>query len=362
MRASKDPGTMTSRQRQRSRPLLQGVALGALLLAVAGCGPKPWEPFGPTGTPLVWPPPPEQPRIMYLGSVSTEADMERSTSWAEGFGQLLFGSGPLGVLVSPYAVAVDSNGRLFVADSGGAVIHSFDLKTRGYGQFAKLHEDAQLQRPVALALWQDRLYVADSVLRRICVFRRDGTFLLAFGDERLQRPAGIACRADGTVYVSDAAAHRIDVFNAEGQFIAGFGTRGIGPGQFNFPTHLCVDRAGRLYVSDTLNYRVQVFGPGGEFVGMFGQQGDRPGNFAHPCGVAVDRLGHVYVTDRQFENVQVFNPDGRLLMAFGQEGSEPGEFWLPAGVFVDDLNRIYVADSYNKRIQIFSLLETLEND
>ncbi len=333
----------------------------ALILADVGCGPPPWEPFGSLEAPLVWPEPPEQPRIMYLGAISTEADLHERGSLFEGFGELLFGRRPVGVLVSPYAVTVDSTGLLYVADSGGAVVHGFNLSTRNYIQFSSLGDDTKLQRPVALAAFADRLYVVDSTLRQVCVFKRNGEFLFAFGRGRFERPAGIAYRSpENMVYVADAGRHTIHIFNHEGQFVRQLGTRGVGPGQFNFPTHLCLDRSGRLYVSDTLNYRLQVFGPDDRFLRMFGQQGDRPGNFAHPCGVAADRFGNIYVTDRQFENVQVFDSEGRILMAFGQEGNAPGEFWLPAGVFVDDRDRIYVADSFNKRVQIFELLEEIE--
>ncbi len=347
-------------RRRHSAWLLGLVAV--LLAATPGCGPQRAEPFGPAGTPLVWPEPPEKPRIMYLGAISTEADMERSRSWFEGFGELLFGKNPIGVLVCPYAVAIEPGGVMFVADAGGGAVHAFNLRTRDYRQFSSLADDTRLQRPVGLVVFGDRLYVVDSMLRQVCVFKTDGTFLFAFGDDRLRRPAGIACHPEGIVYVADAGAHTVRAFNADGRFISNVGTRGIGPGQFNFPTHLCLDRAGHLYVSDTLNYRVQVFGPDGRFLRMFGQQGDRPGNFAHPCGVAVDSLGNIYVTDRQFENVQIFDAEGRVLMAFGQEGNGPGEFWLPAGLFIDDRNRIYVADSYNKRVQVFDLLEEIGSE
>ncbi len=346
---------------ERSVSLLSFAAV--LLFVTAGCGPERADPFASIETPLVWPEPPERPRVMYLGAVSSEADMQKSDSWFEGFGELLFGKNPVGVMVSPYAVAVDSSGVMFVADSGGAAIHAFDLRTRDYSQFSSLSEEVKLQRPVGLVVLDDRLYVVDSVLRQVCAFKKDGRFLFSFGREQLERPGGIACRyPEGTIYVTDAANHTVHVFDREGKFIGSLGTRGVGPGQFNFPTHLCIDRSGQLYVSDTLNYRVQVFAADGRFLRMFGQQGDRPGNFAHPCGVATDTYGNIYVTDRQFENVQIFSPEGQILMAFGQEGNAPGEFWLPAGIFIDDRNRIYVADSYNKRIQIFDLLEVITNE
>ncbi|MCL5280212.1 MAG: 6-bladed beta-propeller [Planctomycetes bacterium] len=358
--------------------------LFVLALAGAGCGPQESELLKSPATPLVWPEPPEQPRITYLGAVSTESDMEKPGSLFDGLGALLFGTKPVGILVSPYAVAVDPTGIMYVADTGGAVVHAFDLRTRDYRQFCDLNKEpgpptrtwvpkrdasrlgdpsalgtpGKLRRPVALVTSSERVYVVDSGLRQVCVFKRNGEFLFAFGQDRLARPAGIACRhSQGTIYVADAGRHTICVFDHEGKPLKEIGMRGTGPGQFNFPTHLWVDDAGQLYVSDTLNFRIQVFDPGDRFVRMFGQQGDRPGNFAHPCGIATDPSGNIYVTDRQFENVQIFDAQGRILMALGQEGSGPGEFWLPAGLFIDGHGRLYVADSFNKRIQIFELLK-----
>ncbi len=332
--------------------------LVVLTLAGVGCGPQGSELLKSPKTPLMWPEPPEQARIAYLGAVSTESDMEKRGSFFDGVGALLFGAKPVGILVSPYAVAVDPTGIMYVADTGGAVVHAFDLRTRDYKQFSALDEETKLRKPVGLMTLAERLYVVDSGLRQVCVFKRNGDFLFAFGQDRLMRPAGIACRrSQGIVYVADAGSHTIHVFSHEGQHLKEMGMRGTGPGEFNFPTHLCVDEAGQLYVSDTLNFRIQVFGPDDRFVRMFGQQGDRPGNFAHPCGIATDQSGNVYVTDRQFENVQIFDAQGRILMALGQEGSGPGEFWLPAGIFIDGHGRIYVADSFNKRIQIFELLK-----
>ncbi len=334
------------------------VLAAALLLAGAGCGSEQSRLLNSAGATLVWPKPPEQPRITYLGSVSTESDMQKRGSLLDGIGNLLFGTKPVGVLVSPYAVAVDPTGILYVADAAGAAVHAFNLRTRDYHQFSALSKGTGLQKPVALTTLADRVYVVDSVLHEVCVFKKNGEFVFAFGWDRLQRPAGIACRrSEGTLYVTDAGTHAVYVFSHEGQFIRKIGTRGIDAGQFNFPTHLCIDSAGQLYVSDTLNYRVQVFGPDDRFVKIFGQQGDRPGNFAHPCGVATDAAGNIYVVDRQFENVQVFDSQGRILMAFGEEGSGAGEFWLPAGIFVDARERIYVADSYNKRVQVFELIK-----
>jgi len=329
-----------------------------LLLLCSGCDSHQGQLQFPANEVLVWPKPPERPYIRYVGTISTETDLKKKVSWAQGLGELLFGKEDMGVLVAPYAVAFDRDNRLFVTDTAGAVVHVFDLNTRAYKQFASLTGQEKLLKPVGLAIVDNWIYVVDSILRKVCVFDKNGKFIISFGSERFIRPSGIAYWPDGRIlYVVDTARHTIDVFTREGKFIQQIGARGLAPGMFNFPSHLWLDKSGKLYVSDTLNYRIQIFTSERKFLRMFGQQGDRPGNFAHPCGVATDGYGNIYVTDRQFENVQIFDQQGRILLAFGQEGTQAGQFWLPAGIFIDSRNRIYVADSFNKRIQIFELVE-----
>ncbi len=329
-----------------------------LMLLGAGCAGNQQQLLSSPDELLLWPQPPEEPRIRYIGAISTEADLEKQVSWTQGLGDLLFGQKKVGVLVTPYAVAVDRHDRLFVTDTTGGVVHAFNLNTRAYKQFADISDNKKLSKPVGLTIVDDWIYVVDSALRDVCVFDGKGKFRGRFGSERLVRPSGIAYYAErDELYVSDTGNHVINVFNKSGEYIRTIGSRGIEPGRFNFPTHLWIDKNGKLYVSDTLNYRVQVFSSQGQFLKMFGEHGDHPGNFAHPCGIATDDLGNIYVTDRQFENVQIFNPQGQILMAFGQEGKQAGQFWLPAGIFVGNRNRIYVADTFNKRIQIFEFLE-----
>jgi DNA-binding beta-propeller fold protein YncE len=338
--------------------MLLGVAMLVLLSICSGCDGNRNELSLRPDAQLAWPAPPEKPRIIYLGAISTEADLKAKTSWTDGLGELLFGKSKIGVLVAPSDVAIDRGDRLFVTDSAGAAVHVFDLNKRTYKQFSALADKEKLLKPVSLTIVGNRIYVVDSILRKVCVFDKNGKFIFSFGRNHLTRPTGIAYSpADETVYVTDTADHTIEVFTIGGKFIEQIGSRGTGAGMFNFPTHLWADKSGRLYVSDTLNYRVQVFSRQRRFLQMFGRQGDRPGNFAHPCGIATDAFGNIYITDRQFENVQLFDQQGRILLAFGQEGTQPGQFWLPAGLFIDHRNRIYVADSFNKRIQVFELME-----
>jgi DNA-binding beta-propeller fold protein YncE len=328
------------------------------ILTMAGCS-DPKRPMlqQTPDQPLVWPAPPETPRIQYLGTVSTEKDLNKSLSMLEGLENLIFGKGDLGVLMAPSDMALSEPGRLHIADSAGGVVHLFDYNENKYAQFGGMDQGKSLQRPVALAEVGDFVYVTDSQAHCVCVFQWDGRFVTSFGESLLTRPSGIAyLAASQEIVVADTGDHNLKVFGTSGKYLRTVGSRGVGPGQFNFPTHLWSDQDGGLFVSDTLNYRIQILSAPGQAWRVFGEHGDRPGYFGHPSGVATDSYGHIYVADRQFENIQVFDRNGRILLTFGQEGRELGEFWLPSGVFVDKQDWIYVADTFNKRIQVFKFL------
>ena len=195
--------------------------IGIMVVICSGCGQPAGELFTPPAKPIVWPAPPETARIKYIGQISTEKDLQRAVSWAEGFGQLLFGQKEIGVLLNPYGLAVDDKDRLFVADSSAAVIHLMDLKIRRYKQLFELSDNEKLASPVALTIVGEQVFVVDSSLARICAFDREGRFQYSFGQERLKRPSGIAYWAEGEkVYVSDTSRHVVDVFSRSGEFIA----------------------------------------------------------------------------------------------------------------------------------------------
>jgi DNA-binding beta-propeller fold protein YncE len=215
----------------------------------------------------------------------------------------------------------------------------------------------KLAKPIGVAVDEEgKVFVADASLNRVFGYRRDGTVAIAIGrDGELKSPSGLAIdRANRRLYVADSARHEVLCFSTvDGAHVRTIGGRGGDDGQFNFPTNLFVDGEGRVYVADTLNFRVQIFDLEGRFVRTFGTQGDTPGTLNRPKGIAVDGEGHVYVADTSFNNFQIFDAEGQLLLFVGSAGRGPGEFLLPAGLFIDTRDRIYVADQGNSRVQVF---------
>ena len=328
------------------------------LVVLAGCGRPAGVLFEPEGARPEWPPPPDTARLRYVGQLTADKDLKPARSFGQRVGAALFGRKPALTMLSPIGVCTDSADRVFVADSNAQLVHVFDLRTRKYSRWRPSPERGRFSQPVGVA-WDApgrRLLVADSVEAAVFVFDDRGVFLGTL-NEGLARPCGVAVDpVNRRVFIADAGAHQVVILDPDGGEVRRLGTRGSGPGEFNFPTHVAMDADGRLYVSDSLNFRVQVFGPGLDFVREIGRKGDVSGTFAQPKGIAMDPAGRLLVVDAHFEAVQVFDPDGVLLMTFGREGRGPGEFWLPVGIHAGPKGRVWIADSYNRRVQVFEFL------
>jgi DNA-binding beta-propeller fold protein YncE len=304
---------------------------------------------------LIWPLPPEPPRIEYRGFIRSAADLGRQPGLLQRVASVLFGEDETEML-KPVAVAKNRVGMLVVADPGVPTLHFFDLEERRY---RRLEEKlaSQLRSPVGVAIDDSgRVYVSDSVRRRVFVLEEGRRLVAELGAGLLERPTGLALSpAQDLLYVVDTTSCRVVVFDRAGSRVGGFGKRGVEPGEFNSPTHISTAPDGTISVSDSLNYRVQRFRPDGALLAGFGRAGDGAGTFARPKGLAADAWGRTFVVDAAFENVQIFDSGGALLLAFGASGSGPGEFLLPSGLFLDSSNTIWVADSFNRRIQVFRL-------
>jgi DNA-binding beta-propeller fold protein YncE len=308
---------------------------------------------------IVWPPPPEIPRIRFVGVVSKPQDLQIRPGVFRRFFDYLTGKTEV-PMVAPYGVETDSAGRLYVVDTFLRTVHVFDVKGSAYYSFPS--DKANLVSPIDIAIENTRgsIYVSDSKEGVVKIFKDAGKkFVGEVGKGVLARPTGIAVNQKTSellvVDTLNATVFRFDL--ADHKLKGKFGGSGKAQGELNFPTNIFVNSDGIIFATDSLNFRIQEFTPDGEFLRGFGSIGNGPGHFSRPKGVAVDSDGNIYVVDGLFDNVQIFDLDSRLLMAFGRPGNGYGEFWLPTGIFIDPSDRIYVSDSYNKRVQIFQYLK-----
>ncbi len=303
---------------------------------------------------IVWPAPPASPRVRYVRSISTPADVGIKRSFFGKLADVVTGR-QQPRLMRPTGVT-EQDGVLYVADPGAQTLWIFDSIRQGSVAVRQLGEDS-LVSPVALTpAGEDRVFLADSMLRKIFEVDRQGKLLESFSDTGLKRPAALAYnrRAD-RLYVADSAGQAVFVFTGAGKRVAVWGRSGVEGREFNFPSYLTLS-GDDLIVTDALNYRVEAFAPNGKVLWRVGHHGDGSGDFAAPKGIATDREGHVYVVDALFDAVQIFDQDGTFLLSFGERGTAPGKFSLPTGAFMNARQQMYVADSYNQRIQVFEFL------
>ncbi len=305
---------------------------------------------------LVWPSPPLEPRIRYVASYATPADVGREKGFWRKVWEFIRGEDEFEKVLRPMAVTTDSQERILVADTRLKRVHIFDRRKKEYSYIAQTGKETFLL-PIGIAVdGRDHIYIADGERKKIFVFRPDGEFdHVLRGLDELGRPSSLAIDRDRQrLYVADVTRHLIRIIDLTGERQVGtLGKRGEGPGEFNFPSHVSVGRDGRLAVTDALNMRVQLFAADGKPLLTFGKQGDGSGDFTAPKGVALDSDGHIYVADAGFDNIQIFGNDGKLRLYWGNSGQKPGQFWMPAGLYMDAQNRIHVADSHNGRVQVF---------
>ncbi|MBI1749328.1 MAG: 6-bladed beta-propeller [Acidobacteria bacterium] len=310
---------------------------------------------------LVWPQPPQPARVRYIGQIRGPDDVlgkKSKRGWMDRLAGVKDDEKESG-LKKPYGVAVDSQNRIFVADSARRVVFVFDLANKKV-EYRGHRSPAKLALPIGVAVDdKDRLFVSDSFLHQISCFDPQGVLLAVFGGSQLERPGGIAVDSPRRkLYAADAKAHRVAVFDIDSfaflHFVGEPSARGEAePGKFSAPSNVAVDAQGFLFVTDTWNYRIQVFDRNGKFVRAFGEQGVIPGDFVRPKGLAFDSDGNLYVADSEFNNFQILTSEGRPLLAVGSYGADPGQFVLIAGLTVDKNNRIYTTEQLKGRVQVF---------
>ncbi len=342
-----------------NRPLSRLIRwLPILLLSACATAPEPQPAF----TPPVYPPPPDEARFIFEQTLRYSTNVEAAEKLSR-LRRFATGERPeIKGLVKPFGV-VAHKGRVYVSDTVQRRILLFDIAGQRYLEFG-IEPPGDLQKPIALDISpQGELFVADVSARRISVFDLEGNFKRHIGDKSLlRRPAGVAVSADGaTLYVIDTGgvdsdAHHLYLFDSHtGEHRATIGQRGTGPGNFNLPLQVTTAPDGTVYVVDKGNFRVQAFDSEGRYLRSFGTVGRLPGQFFSPKGIATDSDGNIYVVDTAFGNVQIFNPQGELLMVIGQRGqsSAPGNYMLPAGIDVDEQGRVHITDQFFRKVDIY---------
>ena len=313
----------------------------------------------------------------------------------------------------PMGIAVDAAGNLFVADRDASVVRKIAVNgtittvagsgTPGFTGDGGAAASAQINGPFAVAVDSaGNLYIADTGNEVVRKVSPDGTISTVAGtgtrgylgdggaarDAWLNGPEGVTVDAAGTLYIADTYNGRIRRVGTDGiiSTVAGVGSTGFysgdgGPAKsaaLSLPTDVAVDRAGNLYIADFGNTRVRVVTDGvintvaGNPKGIPIVDGQAAVNvrLEGPTGVTVDGGGAIYFveagigsgTGLAVGDYKVWKVSaagvlttlaGNGIPSYSGDGGAATAAQLnsPTGVAVGPSGVIYIADTLNQRVR-----------
>lgn len=308
----------------------------------------------PVAERVLWPMPPNEPRLEWLGVYYNESSFPNQSMMAK-----ITGGDTASVFQRATGVASNGKGLVYVSDILAGKVKIFDFNA---GRVGDLGQGSVFQNPIGVAVdGEGRIYVADGRRKAVLVYSAAHQPLFSMGEGDLfSKPAFVAVNDRlGRIYVTDSQDHKVLVFNKEGRHLFTFGKHGFGEGDLYAPQGIAIDDQDRVFVADMFHFKIQVFDAEGKFLYAFGSQGTAPDNFEMPKCLAFDSEGHLYVTDIRKSAMLIFTAEGRFLLStgMGKTGHALG-YVMPSGITIDGRDRIYIADQWLNRITEWQYLST----
>jgi streptogramin lyase len=247
-----------------------------------------------------------------------------------------------------HSVRVDKDDNIWAIDKGADMVIRFNPQGRVVWVFGRRQESADGAKP-----WE---HVTPPLPAR------DGLF---------RQPTDVAWDSRGNIYITDGYINsRVAKYDKNGDWVKEWGTKGEGPGQFNTPHSIVIDRKDNVYVGDRGNRRIQVFDTDGKFLrqwtvdvvpdfttravngptpppGSISGVG-APNSLCIPPGQnEVMFLGESTWPGRVFK----LTLEGRVLGVIGKSGRNLKQFSGAHALACPTENEIYVAESSNWRVQ-----------
>ncbi len=212
----------------------------------------------------------------------------------------------------------------------------------------------------------DNVWVTDRALQQVFKFSHDGKLLLSIGTERVagtdathfDKPTDVAFASDGSIYVSDGYGNnRVAKFSPDGKFLFDWGHKGQGPGEFDLPHSVTVDRQGNVYVADRGNARIQVFDSTGKFLKVW-----KSPELGRPWSLTIGPDNLLYLVDggdlkpAPPNRGQLLKLDlsGKILAKWSRFGNYDGQIYWGHDLAVGKDGAVYVGDVYHgMRVQKF---------
>jgi len=294
-------------------------------------------------------------------------------------------------LVRPVALAVGPQGEIYIAEGNrvrevlpdGRITTLAGTGDAGYAGDGGAANQAQLNTPQGLAVDSSgRVYIADTLSNRIRRVDLDGTIRTVAGtgdagyagdgasavEARLSLPTGLAIGFGDSLFIADTGNNVVRLLGPDGIIrpVAGTGEAGYrgdgGPASFavlHAPGGLAFDDEGNLYIADTLNERVRRVDVDGQIATVAGTGAAGFGGDGGPAiyaalnlatnpiegmgqALAVGPTGELFIADGLNHRLRKLDVGGVM--------STIALMKTPLGASVDSHGVVYVADADDNRV------------
>jgi sugar lactone lactonase YvrE len=248
-----------------------------------------------------------------------------------------------------HSVRIDKDDNIWAIDKGSDMIVKFNQAGRIMWVFGRRKESAESETKP----WEH----VDPPLAA-----QDGLF---------RQPTDVAWDSNGNIYITDGYINsRVAKYDKNGDWVKSWGTKGTGPGQFNLPHAIAIDRNNNIYVGDRTNRRIQVFDTDGKFQRVFSIDippvpGTHAVNGATPTGARLaEVIGQpnslcippnanvMFVGESTFPGrIFKISFDGKVLGVIGRSGRNLKQFSGAHALACPSENEIYAAETSNWRVQ-----------
>ena len=241
---------------------------------------------------------------------------------------------PTTTLVTPYGVAVDVSGNVYVADTGNNRVLKETLSGTTYTESIVISTGLSSPKSVAVD-GIGNIYIADTGNDRVLKETvSGGVYTQSVVDSTLSGPQSIAVDSIGDVYVADTGNNRVLKETLSG---GSYIQTTIPSSTLNNPVSIAVAATGDVYIVDQGNSRTlkEAFSAGSytEHLVTTG---------ALPAAVAVDGSGNVYIFELLDGRVWKETPSGGT---YTVDYVPFGGLRSPHSIVVDPSGNIYLADS-----------------
>ena len=241
----------------------------------------------------------------------------------------------------PSGMAFDASGNLYVADRDNHRIRMIDTSGNvssyaGVGKAGSNNgnkSEARFRQPSDLAFDSEgNLYVADTGNHKIRKIDVDGTVTTYAGYHqsgyfdakaiyaRFRSPYSIDFDKDDNLYIADYGNHRISKVSSDGYVttFAGSGAASFKDGaaldaQFNNPIDIEVSNSGVVFVSDGKNHRIRKIERGrvssiaGYGIAAFADGRSDKAAFNNPRGILIGPSNELYVADASNNRIRIIS-------------------------------------------------------